>query len=164
MKNLDASWKQLVKGDPLTWLLEEDLDSPGPRYFTLTDLYDLPITDQEVIDARMAIMQRGPVPVILNAQEPEGFWVKPGPGYNPKYRSTVWSVISLAQLGADPDNEGVHRAGEYLLSHAVAKTGAFSMTGTPSGTIYCLAGNLIAALLDLGWQGDPRLACRVIRA
>jgi len=161
MKNLDASWKQLVKGDPLTWLLEEDLDSPGPRYFTLTDLYDLPITDQEVIDARMAIMQRGPVPVILKAQEPDGFWVKPGPGYNPKYRSTVWSVISLAQLGADPDNEGVHRAGEYLLSHAVAKTGAFSMTGTPSGTIYCLAGNLIAALLDLGWQGDPRLASAI---
>lgn len=161
MKYLEASWRQLVKGDPLTWLLEEDLDNPGPRYFALTDLCDVPMSDQEVIDARKAIMRRGQVPVILEAQESEGFWVKPGPGYNPKYRSTVWSVISLAQLGADPDDEKVRRAGEYLLSHAVASTGAFSMTGTPSGSIYCLVGNLIAALLDMGWQGEPRLASAI---
>ena len=31
------------------------------------------------------------------------------------------------------------------------------MTGTPAGNIYCLAGNLGAALLDLGFGGDERL-------
>jgi hypothetical protein len=29
---------------------------------------------------------------------PAGNWVKPG--YSPKYRSTVWALILLAELGA----------------------------------------------------------------
>jgi hypothetical protein len=37
---------------------------------------------------------------ILSHMEEEGFWVKAGPGYNPKYKSTVWALILLAQLGA----------------------------------------------------------------
>jgi hypothetical protein len=150
-----------INGNPLVWLLEEDSTNPGPRYFALRDLCDLPEDHAEVETARQAIMRSGPVPVILDAQETDGYWVKPGPGYNPKYRATVWSVISLAQLGADPEDPRVRRACNYLLENAVAKTGAFSMTGTPSGTIYCLAGNLVAALIDLGQQNDPRLQAAV---
>jgi len=154
----EAPWGKDINGDPLTWLLEEDIENPGPRYFALRDLCNLPDDHPEVEAARQAILRSGPVPVILDAQETEGYWVKPGPGYNPKYRATVWSVISLAQLGADPEDQRIHHTCDYLLEHAVAKTGAFSMTGTPSGTIYCLAGNLIAALIDLGRLNDPRLA------
>ena len=43
---------------------------------------------------------RGPFPTILNEMNPEGYWVKAGPGYGPKYYSTVWSLILLGQLGA----------------------------------------------------------------
>ena len=46
-------------------------------------------------------MQTDPIASILAAQQPEGFWVKPGPGYTPKYRGTVWQLIFLDQLGAD---------------------------------------------------------------
>ncbi len=153
----EAPWGKGINGDPLSWLLEEDEENPGPRYFTLRDLCDLPNDHPQVEAARQAIMRSGPVPAILDAQEREGYWVKPGPGYNPKYKATVWSVISLAQLGADPEDPHVRRACEYLFKNTVAKTGAFSMTGTPSGTIYCLAGNLVAALIDLGRLNDPRL-------
>ena len=150
-----------INGNPLAWLLEQDTENPGPRYFTLRDLCDLPDDHSEVVSARQTIMRSGPVPAILDAQETEGFWVKPGPGYNPKYRATVWSVISLAQLGADTEDPRVHSACNYLLEHAVANTGAFSMSGTPSGTIYCLVGNLITALIDLGRQSDPRLEAAI---
>lgn len=159
--NDEHSWKELVRGDPLAWLLEEDADNPGPRFLALREMCDLPESHPEVIKARQAVMQHGPLPIILEAQEPEGYWVKPGPGYNPKYRATVWSVISLAQLGADPDDPRVRRACEYILDNAVTKTGAFSMNGNPSGSIYCLAGNLVTALLDMGWQGDPRLEAAI---
>jgi len=47
------------------------------------------------------VASTGPVPTVFEAQEADGYWVKPGPGYNPKYRSTVWSVIMLSQLGAN---------------------------------------------------------------
>ena len=141
----------------LDWLLEEDAQNPGVRYFALTDLLDRPADDPEVVAARQAVMEQGPVPAVLDAQDEAGFWEKPGEGYYPKYRGTVWSIIYLAQLGADPLDPRVRAGGEYLLENGRAKTGVFSLTGTPAGNIYCLAGNLGAALQDLGFGGDPRL-------
>lgn len=142
---------------PLAWLLEEDAAHPGVRYFALIDLLDRPADDPEVTAARRAVMERGPVPTILAAQDPAGFWAEPGPGYLPKYRSTVWSFIYLAQLGADPADPRLRAGGEYLLAHTIAANGAFSTSGAPSGYIHCLAGNLGTALLDLGFSGDERL-------
>jgi hypothetical protein len=141
----------------LDWLLEEDAGNPGVRYFALIDLVGRPADDREVIAARRAVMESGPVPAILDAQDREGYWEKPGEGYYPKYRGTVWSIIYLAHLGADPADRRVRAGGEYLLDHARASTGVFTLTGTPAGNISCLAGNLGAALLDLGFGGDERL-------
>ena len=141
----------------LDWLLEKDSDNPGVRYFALTDLREQPADDPEVLAARHSVMEQGPVPAILDVQNPDGYWEKAGTGYYPKYRGTVWSIIYLAQLGADPTDPRVRVGGEYLLDNARASTGVFSMTGTPAGNIYCLAGNLGAALLDLGFGGDERL-------
>lgn len=141
----------------LDWLLEEDADNPGVRYFALIDLLDFPPDDPQVRAARQAVMEQGPVPAILAAQDPAGFWEKPGPGYNPKYRSTVWSIIYLAQLGADPVDPAVRAGGSYLLDHAIASNGIFSAGAIPSTCIHCLAGNLGAALLDLGFWEDERL-------
>jgi hypothetical protein len=128
----------------IDWLLEEDIDNPGVRYFALTNLLERPKDDPEV-------------PAVLAAQDPAGFWEKPGEGYYPKYRGTVWSLIYLAQLGADPANARVRAGGEYLLEYGRAANGMFSLTGTPAGNIYCLAGNLGASLLDLGFGDDERL-------
>jgi hypothetical protein len=144
--------------DPIDWLLEEDKDNPGVRYFALADLLDRPADSGEVVDAQRAVMASGPVPAILDAQDPEGFWVKPGGGYSPKYRGTVWQIIFLGELGADPNDERVRRGCEYLLSHSIAKNGAFSVhqKPVPSGCIPCLNGNLLLALRRLGWAEDPR--------
>jgi len=150
-------WLDSVNGEPLPWLLERDVQNPGVRYFALRDLLDQPADDPAVIEAQQAVMSTGPVPAIVAAQEKEGYWVKPGAGYNPKYRSTVWSVIMLAQLGADGEDPRVRKAGDYILDHGLAANGAFSATGRPSGAVHCLGGNLCAALLDLGWLGDERL-------
>jgi hypothetical protein len=86
-----------------------------------------------------------------------GYWAKPGPGYNPKYRATVWSIIMLAQLGAPAaQDERIARACAYVLDHSLTAGGHFTASGAPSGTADCLQGNLCAALLDLGYDG-PRL-------
>ncbi len=143
--------------ESLKWLLEDDRANPGPRYFALRELLGRPEDDPEVVPARRAIMDRGPVPAILNAQQPGSYWVKPGPGYGPKYRGTVWQIIFLAQLGADGNDKRVRAACDYVLDHGRSRHGGFSATGTPSGMIHCLEGNLGAALIDLGWLGDERL-------
>jgi hypothetical protein len=150
---------ELLRGDPLSWLLEPDPANPGVRYFALRDLLDRPQEDPEVCQARQDIMTRGPVPAILAAQDAQGYWAKAGAGYSPKYRGTSWQIILLAELGADPDDERVRRGCEYLLSHNSASNGAFSynMSQAPSGAVHCLNGNLIYAMLSLGYADHPRL-------
>jgi hypothetical protein len=147
----------VIAMDVLDWLLEEDADNPAVRYFALTDLLHLPADSPEATVARQALMNHGPVPAILAAQEEEGFWVKPGAGYAPKYRGTVWSVTYLAQLGADPADARVRAGGAYVLANSLASNGVFSVTGAPSASIHCLSGNLGRALQDLDLGADPRL-------
>jgi len=154
---MTVEWLNRVNDEPLPWLLEDDSDNPGVRYSALTELLDKPPTDPEVVEARQAVMSTGPVSTILDAQEQEGFWVKPGPGYFPQYRGTIWAVTMLGQLGADCADARVQKGCQYVLRHTVDKNGAFSMAAIPSQAILCLNGHLLAALLHLGWLGDERV-------
>ena len=113
-------WKSQLTEDPLPWLLEPDEANPGVRYFVLRDLLDRPADDPEVVAAQAEVMRTGPVLAILDAQYPDGYWVKPGPGYSPKYRSTLWSVLFLAQFGADGRDVRIRRAVDHVFAHAQA--------------------------------------------
>ena len=152
-----SDWTDRLASNPLPWLLERDEDNPGVRYFALRDLLDRPASDRDILAAKEELMRTGPVPAILDAQHPDGYWVKPVTVYYPKYRGTVWQVLFLAQLGADKEDDRVRRGVEYVFAHSQAESGAFAMNGRPSGTIHCLWGNLVRSLLDLGYWGDERL-------
>jgi hypothetical protein len=144
-----------LKQATLSWLLEED--QPGVRYLALRDLLELTPNDPELVKAQALAHQVGPINTILNQMQEQGWWAEPGPGYNPKYRSTVWSIIMLGQLGAAIDHDRrIETACRYLVDHALTEYGQFSASGTPGSTADCLQGNLLSALLDLGYS-DPRL-------
>ena len=150
------SWKKQLRKDSLPWLLESS--DPGARYLALRDLLDLSPEDKKLKSARQAAHRDGPIAAVLCHLEEEGYWVKPGSGYNPKYRSTVWSMILLAQLGASAgEDKRIEQACNYLLDH-MAEGGQFTSTtsGAPSGTIDCLQGNLLWSLMELGCE-DPRI-------
>ncbi|MEZ4670492.1 MAG: nitrogen fixation protein NifH [Anaerolineae bacterium] len=150
------SWRDQLRNDPIDWLLETK-DS-GVRYLAMRDLLDCSPDDPELVDARFQAHQTGPIATIMSEMEDDGYWVKAGPGYNPKYRSTVWAMIMLAQLGASAlHDERVARACNYVLDH-MAAGGQFTTTssGAPSGTVDCLQGNMCAALVDVGCT-DERL-------
>ena len=148
------SWKNQLKGNSLSWLLEND--SPGVHYLALRDLVEA-AEEVEISAARKAAHKDGPIADILQWMSEDGYWEKEGPGYNPKYRSTVWALIMLAQLGASIEHdERIALACSYLLEHALAPGGQFSASGAPSGTADCLQGNLCWALTELGCA-DPRL-------
>lgn len=149
------SWQEQLNGDTLSWLLEKD--EPGVRYLAMRDLLELAPDDADLISARELAHAEGPISMILDQMDESGYWVKAGPGYNPKYRSSVWSVILLAQLGASMAlDKRIEKACQYLFENALTENGQFSVSGTPSSTIDCLQGNLCAAMLDLGVD-DPRL-------
>src|SRR3990170_2858922 len=102
----------------LDWLLEAS--DPGVRFFALRDLLGAPPNDKDLLAARRATVRRSPVRDILGAQDRDGFWVKPGPGYSPKYTGTSWQIIFLGQFGADGENRRLRRGADYVLDHSRA--------------------------------------------
>lgn len=158
---MTADWRSRLRADPLPWLL--DPSAPAVRHRGLRDLLDLAAADAAVVEARVAAMQTDPIASILAAMDPAGWWVKPGPGYLPKYTSTVWQLVFLDQLGADGDDPRIRTACGYLLEHAQTVSGGFgavtSGTGRPppSATAHCLNGNLLRALIGFGWLDDERV-------
>ena len=158
-----AGWQAALRADPLNWLLEPE--DPAVRHLALRQLCDRQADDPDVVESRQAGMATDPIAAILAAQQTNGYWEKPGPGYATKYRGTVWQLIFLDQLGADPDDPRIRRACDYVLAHSQAENGGFGASGAvgdkappPSYVIHCLTGNLLRALLGFGWGDDPRVA------
>ena len=157
-----GTWTEALNADPVPWLLGDD--NPAVKHLTLRALLQRGADDLDVRRALAAAMEADPISSILAAQHPDGYWVKPGPGYSPKYRSTVWQVIFLDQLGADGSDPRVHAACEYVLSHAQAESGGFGASANkeetsppPSRAIHCLNGNVLRALIGFGWLNDDRV-------
>jgi hypothetical protein len=157
-----ADWRGALRADPTGWLLEPS--DPAVRHLALRDLFDEPVDAAAVVKARRAAMRTDPIASILAAQHVDGFWDKPGAGYAKKYTGTVWSLMFLDQMGADPADRRIRRACEYVLAHSVAATGGFAASGShvdrpppPSEVIHCLNGNLLRALIGFGYLDDDRV-------
>lgn len=158
-----TEWRTALRGDPLDWLLEPG--EPAVRHLALRQLFERPAEDPEVRDSGRAAMAADPIAGILAAQQREGYWAKPGSGYSPKYRATVWQLIFLDQLGADPADARVQNACQYVLDHTQTSSGGLGISGSgrpaappPSSVAHCLNGNLLRALLGFGFLEDERVA------
>jgi hypothetical protein len=152
------SWQTQLRGDSVSWLLESD--SANVRYLAMRDLLDLPPDDKKLKAARKSAHREGPIAHVLSKMNEEGYWMRPGTGYGPKYKSTVWALILLAQLGASvKEDKRIKQACRYYLDHALNPGGQISaMTNnSPSGTADCLQGNMLCSLMELGYN-DPPLA------
>jgi hypothetical protein len=101
----------------------------------------------------------------LSRQKPGGYWYKPGNFYvYAKYKGTAWTVILLAELGADGNDERIRRACDFLLTWSQHReSGGFAFHGTADSggesdcIIPCLTGNMVYSLIRLGMLDDPRV-------
>ena len=158
-----GDWRSQLRDDPLPWLLDEA--EPAVRHLALRQLLDRPADDPAVRATREAATNADPIATILAAQDPAGWWEKPGHGYGPKYRGTTWSLIFLDQLGADPAEPRVRAGCAYVLAHSQAPTGGFGCSAAavetrppaPGTVIHCINGNLLRALIGFGWLDDERV-------
>lgn len=156
-------WRSHLNTDPTNWLL--GADNPSVRYYTLTDILELGREHPEVLKAKAAIQNKGIVPRILERQKQGGYWEKPEDFYiRTKYKGTVWQLIILAQLGADPQDERIKESCEFVLQWSQDRdSGGFAYTGSESGgghhskVLPCLSGNMLWCLLRFGYGQDPRI-------
>ncbi|MGE5627270.1 MAG: nitrogen fixation protein NifH [Solirubrobacterales bacterium] len=145
----------------INWILEED--NPSVRYFTMESL--LTMNDKEVKSAKESIMKHGLVPKILQCQNQDGFFGASEKFYTQKYKGTVWTLLILAELGADPLDEQVKKSCEFILNHSqdpITKGFSYTQskknfTGLTSGVIPCLTGNMVYTLIKLGYIQDERV-------
>jgi hypothetical protein len=154
---------QITNEETIEWLMEKE--NPSVRYFTLTQLLNKSKNDNEVLAAKEYIMKTGVVPQILSNQNVDGYWGESQKFYTNKYSGTVWQLMILAELGVDPENKQIKKAGEFILeisqdpesfgfSHRNSKkTGG----GLHSEVIPCLTGNMIWSLINLGFIDDDRI-------
>lgn len=153
----------MIQGSVVEWLLEKD--NPSVRFLTLTSLLGKSMKNKEVIEARRAIMETGPVPKILSRQNDDGSFGIPERFYRDKYKGSVWTLIILAELAAEPKDERIKRACEFILQHSQdPDSGGFSYdssaktgTGLPSCVVPCLTGNMAYSLIRLGYLEDERV-------
>ena len=101
-----------LKADPSEWLLEPG--NPGVRFFTLRDLRGYSEQESLVKQARLAIPLDKTVTRIFAQQKPEGNWEAADQPYLPKYKSTYWQIMILAQLGLDKTGAPIRRAVDYI--------------------------------------------------
>lgn len=153
----------MVQDSVMKWLLEEE--NPSVRYLALTSLLGKSVKGSEAREAFRAIMETGPVPKILSRQNEDGSFGIPERFYRDKYKGTVWNLIILAELAADPKDKRIKNACEFILKHSQdPASGGFSYdysartgTGLPSAVIPCLTGNMVYSLIKLGYLEDERV-------
>ena len=145
------NWKKLLKTDPTDWLLEES--DPGVRYLALRDIVEA--DEKEIKEARQKAYSDGPIHIILENMNPEGWWVHPGAVYHPKCTGTSWSILALAQMGVSAQaDKRIVPACSYLLDYALAKGGQFSSNGDATKTFNCFQGNMLTSLMELGCKDE----------
>jgi hypothetical protein len=150
-------------GEQLDWLLEEE--DPSVRLFALTRLLGKSGDCAEAVAAREAAMRKGPIAGLLSLQAKGGYWGEGPDFYRAKYGGSSWQLIALAELGADPEDDRVRAACEYILEHSQDReSGGFSVDPSAGGggrhgmVIPCLTGNMVFCLERLGFGGDERVA------
>ncbi len=153
----------MVKDSVLEWLLEEE--NPSVRYLAMNWLTGKSPRGREAREAKKAIMEKGIVPHILNRQNEDGSFGLPEKFYREKYKGTVWNLIIFAEMAADPEDNRIRRACEFILEHSQdPASGGFSYdessktgAGVPGGVIPCLTGNMVYSLVKLGYLEDERV-------
>jgi hypothetical protein len=145
------------------WLLEEN--NPSVKFLTLTSLRNRSLEDPVVEETRKAIMEYGIVPEILNKQNKDGSWGTEDRFYKDKYTGTVWTLLILAEMAADPEDQRIKNACEFIFNHSQEpEHGGFSYTqsaktgrGLVSGVVPCLTGNMVYTMIKLGHFEDDRV-------
>ena len=148
MKKMEVN--ERVDQKLLDWLLQAE--TPTIRYCTLVDLLGRPADDPEVISAKRAIMEKGPVPHILAAQKADGQWAYIDNYYQPKYVSTHWSLLLLSELGVDSDDSRFQQGVDYMLRRATDEIQQRQVDS--KFKLACLWGNSLRYALHAGRLHD----------
>ena len=135
------------------WLLKAQ--TPTIRFLTLSLLQERDEAGSKVEYEYQEIMETGPVPTILSGQTEAGNWHPERGYYTPKYVSTHWSMLLLAELNADGSDDRLARGVDYMLTATQDELDK-ALDNSQHG-LSCFWGNILRYALHCGYYDDPRV-------
>lgn len=145
------SWLQLVKRDPVPWLL--DPGNPSARALTLQRIFERPAASLGA--EQQAILDWEPVRALIAQCDPLNFWGRVSDPYYGSSLGTFGTLYTLAQLGAPPFLQA-QQACENLLTYGRQMSGQFAPSDTTSAPWLCYTGIALTTLWHFGYGDDPR--------
>ena len=141
--------------DPtIQWLLEAG--DASVRYFTLTELLEMPADTPEAQAARAQILESPRVQTLLSGQLPNG-----GFGVHPyqKWTGAHWRLVSLVELGIPPDEPHARLAAGQVLNWLCGDSHRRRIPRINGLTRRCASqeGNALAVCSRLDLSGDERV-------
>jgi hypothetical protein len=109
---MTREWTTDLKVDPTGWLLEPS--NAAVRFLTLRRVLGYSEQDGSVKEAKLAIAEDKTIARIFARQKPEGYWEAAEQPYLPKYKSTYWQIMILAQLGLGKADARIRRAVDHI--------------------------------------------------
>ena len=142
-----------VPAPTLDWLLGGD--NPAVAVLTRRTLLGRP-DDEATTDLWARRNHYPPVAAILDAVYDDGSWHTPGQDYK-KYQGSLWQILFLGELWADPSDDRLQRGADYAFSRQMPD-GSWSCSNMrPAGCIPCLTANVGRSLARLGFERDERV-------
>ena len=144
----------------IDWLLEPT--EPSIRYLTARDLLGPRRGNPTLSKLHSTIPKRGWAARILSLQKEKTWWATKKTCYVPKFRSTIWQLLVLADLGLTRQDERIANAAEFWFDLHLANDGGYSYlvaSRSPrrvSGHL-CMTGNMVRSLIRFGYLRDERV-------
>jgi len=149
-----SSWRALLRGDPLPWLLEKR--DPAVRAMTLRNVLERSPRDPELREANARAMSSPPISTILRRQGADGRWNGPEL-YSPKYTGSHWSMLLLAEYGIDASDARVRAGARRILEDLAAGRAKMEWATDRDHGVACFFGNVVRYVSAAGYGTDPRL-------
>jgi hypothetical protein len=145
--------KSMNETEFTNWLMEAD--TPSIRFRTLVDLFGLSANETQVKLAKQAIMKNEPVLSILSRQSKAGNWIGERSYYTPKYTSTHWSLMLLAELWVDGHDRRFQQGVRYMLNTTADELSQQMQTHTAG--LSCFWGNLLRYALHADLHNEEQV-------
>ena len=154
-ENVDWSRRNLI----IAWLM--DPAEPSMRYLASRDLVEPRPNCRELERLSALVPTGGWVARILAQQREKTWWVTEKTCYRPKFRSTIWQLQVLADLGLSKSDERIANAVEFWFVLHYAKDGGYSPDVRGLRGHLCTTGNMVRSLIRLGYLNDERVQSAV---
>ena len=137
-------------------------DQPVVQSYTLVDLLGRKENDPEVRSARSRVARVGWAYDLLRKQGEKGFWEPRGPKdlkewidflYYPKYLSTNWRALVLADFGLDKRTPGIRKIADLVFEFKLRLSSPFNFYYEEA----CVVGNTARMMTRFGYADDFRI-------